>query len=183
MAKARTRSGNLPSTATSFVGRRRQRKEIRDRLAVGRLVSLIGPGGVGKTRLALQVAHEMNHLFDDGVYFVELASVSDGSDVPAAVIHALGPGDQSNRDATAKLIDYLRDREILLILDNCEHVLDGCVALVSEILRHAPLARILVTTRASLTVTEEFRYPAEGENSQRQPSLYRNQLCRSAPPA
>ncbi|OUS87857.1 LuxR C-terminal-related transcriptional regulator [Rhodococcus sp. NCIMB 12038] len=159
MSKARTRSGNVPSTATSFVGRRQQRKEIRDRLANGRLVSLIGPGGVGKTRLALHVADEMNHLFENGVYFVELASVSDGGDVPSAVIHALGIVDQSNRDATAKLIAYLRDREILLILDNCEHVLPGCVALVSQILRYAPSTRILVTTRTSLTMTEEFLYP------------------------
>ncbi|MBC2639177.1 MULTISPECIES: LuxR C-terminal-related transcriptional regulator [unclassified Rhodococcus (in: high G+C Gram-positive bacteria)] len=159
MSKARTRSGNVPSTATSFVGRRQQRKEIRDRLASGRLVSLIGPGGVGKTRLALHVADEMNHLFENGVYFVELASVSDGGDVPAAVVHALGIADQSNRDATAKLIEYLRDREILLILDNCEHVLPGSVALISDILRYAPSIRILATTRTSLTVTEEFLYP------------------------
>ena len=93
------------------------------------------------------------------MYFVELAAVSDGSDVPAAVVHALGIRDQSNRDATAKLVDYLHDREVLLILDNCEHLLCGCVALVSEVLRHAPSTRILVTTRTSLTVTEEFRYP------------------------
>ncbi|MEW2501141.1 LuxR C-terminal-related transcriptional regulator [Amycolatopsis sp. NPDC047767] len=159
MAKARARSGNVPFTATSFVGRRQQRKEIRDRLAAGRLVSLIGPGGVGKTRLALQFADEMNHLFENGVYFVELASVADGGDVPTAVIHALGIADQSNRDATAKLVDHLRDREILLILDNCEHVLAGAAHVVHEVLRHAPAARILVTTRTSLTVTEELLYP------------------------
>ena len=159
MSRARTRNGNVPSTATSFVGRRQQRKDIRDRLASGRLVSVIGPGGVGKTRLALQVAGEVNHLFANGVYFVELASVSDGGDVSAAVVLALGIGDQSNRDATAKLIDHLRDREILLILDNCEHVLVACVALVSAVLRQAPSTRILVTTRTSLTMAEEVRYP------------------------
>jgi predicted ATPase len=159
VSKVRTRNGNVPSTATSFIGRRQQRKDIRDRLAGGRLVSLIGPGGVGKTRLAFQVADEMNHLFENGVYYVELASISDGGDVPAAVIHALGIADQSNRDDTTKLIEYLRGREILLILDNCEHVLSGCVALVSEVLRHAPSTRVLVTTRASLTATEEFLYP------------------------
>ncbi|WP_326568866.1 LuxR C-terminal-related transcriptional regulator [Amycolatopsis rhabdoformis] len=159
MSKARARSGNVPFTATSFIGRRRQRKEIRDRLADGRLVSLIGPGGVGKTRLALHVADEMNHLFDNGVYFVELASVSEGGDVATAAVHALGIADQSNRDATAKLVEYLRDREILLILDNCEHVLTGAAELVSEVLRYAPSTRILVTTRTSLTVTEEFLYP------------------------
>ncbi|QRP50438.1 LuxR C-terminal-related transcriptional regulator [Amycolatopsis sp. FDAARGOS 1241] len=159
VAKARARSGNVPFTATSFIGRRQERKEIRDRLAGGRLVSLIGPGGVGKTRLALQVADDVNHLFENGVYFVELAAVSDGGEVPAAVIHALGIADQSNRDATAKLIDYLRDRELLLILDNCEHVLGGAAALVDEILRHAPSIRIFVTTRTCLAVTEEFRYP------------------------
>jgi predicted ATPase/DNA-binding CsgD family transcriptional regulator len=159
VSKARTRGGNVPFTATSFIGRRQQRKEIRDRLAGGRLVSLIGPGGVGKTRLALQVADEMNHLFENGVYFVELAAVSDGGDVPAAVIHALGVVDQSNRDAITKLIEYVRDREILLILDNCEHVLAGVALLVNEVLRYAPASRILVTTRTSLTVTEEFLYP------------------------
>jgi hypothetical protein len=158
VSKARTRRGNVPFTATSFIGRRQQRKEIRDRLAGGRLVSLIGPGGVGKTRLALQFADEMNHLFKNGVYFVELASVSDGGDVPTAVIHALGIVDQSNRDVTANLIEYIRDREILLILDNCEHVLAGAAALVDEILRHAASTRILVTTRTSLTVTA-FLYP------------------------
>ncbi|MFC4946586.1 ATP-binding protein [Pseudonocardia sp. GCM10023141] len=159
MSKARRRGGNVPFAATSFIGRRQQCKEIRDRLASGRLVSLIGPGGVGKTRLALQVADEMNHLLENGVYFVELASLVDGGDVPAAVIHALGIVDQSNRDATAKLIEYLRDRDLMLILDNCEHVLDGAAALVNAILRRVPSARILVTTRTSLTVTEEFLYP------------------------
>jgi predicted ATPase/DNA-binding CsgD family transcriptional regulator len=93
------------------------------------------------------------------VYFVELASVSDGGDVPAAVVHALGIADQSNRNPTAKLIEYIRDRELLLILDNCEHVLAGTVALVDEVLRQAPRTRIIATTRASLTVTEEFLYP------------------------
>ncbi|MGD9985589.1 ATP-binding protein [Pseudonocardia sp.] len=159
VAKARTRSGNIPFAATSFIGRRRQRREVRDRLASGRLVSLIGPGGVGKSRLALQVADEINHLFENGVHLVELASVAAADDVPAAVIDALGIVDRSNRPATAMLLEFVRDREMLLVLDNCEHVLDGATALVDDILRHAPSTRILVTTRASLTVTEEFLYP------------------------
>lgn len=158
MSKARPRTGNLPFLATSFVGRRTERKDIRERLAGSRLVSLIGPGGVGKTRLSLQVADDVRHLFKDGVFFVDLAPASDSNDVSPTVIHSLGIRDQSNRDALEKVIDQIRDREMLLILDNCEHVISGCAHVVNEILRCAPMIRVLVTTRISLAMTEEYRY-------------------------
>lgn len=159
MPKPRARDGNLPYLATSFVGRRRQRKEVRERLAASRLVSLVGPGGVGKTRLAVQVADEISHLFADGVYFVEFGSVSEHDDLATIVVHALGIRDQSYRQAGTKIWEYLRNREVLLVFDNCEHVMSDCIALIREVLHRAPAVRILVTTRTSLSITEEFRYP------------------------
>jgi non-specific serine/threonine protein kinase len=153
------RGGQIPAAATSFVGRRRELAEIRDRFSSSRLVTLVGPGGVGKTRLALQATREMSRNFSDDAQLVELASVIQDEAIPNAVVHALGIVDQSYRDPTTKIVDHLYDREMLLVLDNCEHVLGGCVRLVDRILRTAPNVRILATSRTALSMTEEARYP------------------------
>jgi predicted ATPase/DNA-binding CsgD family transcriptional regulator len=144
---------------TSFVGRRQQLAEIRDRLGAGRLVSLIGPGGVGKTRLARQAGAQFSRLFGDGVSIVELESISEPDDIPSALVLALGIDDQSSRDPMAKVVDHLIDREMLIIVDNCEHVLAGAVTVIDVILRSAGKVKVLTTTRIALGITEEIRYP------------------------
>jgi non-specific serine/threonine protein kinase len=146
----------LPTT--SFVGRRQQLAEIRDRLGAGRLVSLIGPGGVGKTRLARQASAQLSRLFGDGVSIVELESISESDDIPSALVLALGIDDQSSRDPMAKVIDHLYDREMLIVVDNCEHVLAGAVTAIDAILRSAAKVKVVTTTRIALGITEEFRY-------------------------
>lgn len=143
---------------TSFVGRRQQLSEIRERLGTGRLVSLIGPGGVGKTRLARQVAAQSSRLFRDGVSIIELESISEADDIPNALVLALGIDDQSSRDPMAKVLDHLYDREMLIVVDNCEHVLRGAVVAIDAILRSAANIKVLTTTRIALGITEEMRY-------------------------
>ena len=156
---AHTERPNVPRQgeirSTSFVGRRRQMSEIRAALGASRLVSLTGPGGVGKTRLALEMAREVGRLYRDGVALVELDSISDDAEVPAAVVHALGISDQSARDPVQKIVDHLYAREMLLVLDNCEHVLEGSIAVADAILRSSSRVHIMATSRISLGITEE----------------------------
>src|ERR1700686_1276433 len=118
MARPRHRLGNLPAEATSFVGRRRELGEIRKKLATGRLVSLVGPGGVGKTRLGLQIASDLGRGFADGAWLVELAEVRDADLVTSAVLGALDLRDQSATTPLQILLSDLHDRQLLLLLDN-----------------------------------------------------------------
>src|SRR2546429_8177113 len=122
MARPRRRVGNLTAELTSFVGRRRQLGEVRSRLGTARLVSLVGPGGVGKTRLALRSAGELDRGFKDGAWLAELGEVRDGAHVAKVVMTALDLRDQAAQEP-AQTASYLRDKQLLLLLDNCEHVL------------------------------------------------------------
>ncbi|RSZ64788.1 LuxR family transcriptional regulator [Corynebacterium hylobatis] len=142
-------------STTSFIGRRRELAEIRAVLADTRLVTLTGPGGVGKTRLALEIAERSRRSFRDGVWLVELDSLRTGDRVAPAVATALRVPDQSNRVALERVVDYLRDREVLLVLDNCEHVLQEAAELVDRLLAAAPGVRILATSREPLHIVAE----------------------------
>src|SRR5256712_4239990 len=121
MARPRQRVGNLPAEATSFVGRRRELGEIRKKLATARLVSLVGPGGVGKTRLARRIAADLGRGFADGAWLVELAEVRDGALLTNAVVAALDLRDQAATQPAQILASFLLDKRLLLLLDNCEH--------------------------------------------------------------
>jgi predicted ATPase/DNA-binding CsgD family transcriptional regulator len=156
---------NLPTEATSFVGRRHELVEARRMLSGTRLLTLTGAGGVGKTRLAQQVAREVRRAFPDGVWFVDLAALHD----PELLLHdpellaetvaaALGLRDDT-ADPTGRLADYLTDKRLLLVLDNCEHLLDGCARLVAGLLPVAPGVRILATSRHVLRVVGEQVLP------------------------
>ncbi len=123
MARPSRRPGNLPAEAASFVGRRRELAEIRKKLAEARLVSLVGPGGVGKTRLAIRAATDLGRGFRDGAWLVELAEVVDPALVGHAIVAALDLRDQAAAGPLALLRAYLRDAELLLVADNCEHLL------------------------------------------------------------
>ncbi|WP_052664896.1 LuxR C-terminal-related transcriptional regulator [Nitriliruptor alkaliphilus] len=149
----------LPATTTRLVGRRRELAEVRRLLGEARLVTLTGVGGIGKTRLALEVADQVRRAFPDGIRFVDLATVSDGEQVPEAVATACGVAERSTRPPLAQLADHLDGRRILVVLDNCEHLLDAVGALVDGLLRHTAAARVLATSRHVLGVPGEYLVP------------------------
>ncbi len=159
MARPRHRSGNLPAEATTFVGRRRELGEIRKKLETARLVSLVGPGGVGKTRLALRVGAELARGFVDGAWLVELGEITDADLVTDAVLAALDLRDQAGSKPMEMLVSYARERRLLLLLDNCEHLLDAAAQLVSAVLRAAPDVRVIATSREPLQVAGEYVVP------------------------
>ena len=159
MARPKHRLGNLPAEATSFVGRRRELGEIRKKLATARLVSLVGPGGVGKTRLALRIAADLGRGFADGAWVVELAEIRDGALVTNAVLAALDLRDQAATKPLQILLSDLQNRQLLLVLDNCEHLLGDVAPLVVEVLRAAPRLTLITTTREPLQVPGEHVIP------------------------
>ncbi|HKS45954.1 MAG TPA: LuxR C-terminal-related transcriptional regulator [Amycolatopsis sp.] len=151
-------AGNMPVAVTSFVGRRREIGEVRQRLAAGRLVTLTGVGGVGKTRLAIEAATESHRAFTDGAWLVDLAPVREPELVGRAVATALGIPDQSTKPAVAQLIDHLARRQALVLLDNCEHLIDACAALTDRLLRACARVRVLATSRQALGIAGEHIY-------------------------
>jgi predicted ATPase/DNA-binding CsgD family transcriptional regulator len=153
----RSRPGNLPAELTSFVGRRRELGEVKRLLTQTRLLTLTGSGGAGKTRLALRAAAELARSFRDGVWLVSLASIEDPELVVQAVFGALGLQDMSGGWSLSTLSGYLADRHLLLVLDNCEHLLDGCALLAVTLLKSCPELRVLATSRQGLGTTGETR--------------------------
>jgi predicted ATPase/class 3 adenylate cyclase/DNA-binding CsgD family transcriptional regulator len=156
-------SHNLPVQLTSFVGRQNEMNRLREALAGNRLVTLTGAGGVGKTRLAVQVAAQMAGEFGDGVRYVDLAPITDPDLVPVTLARALGLPDQPGRSTMDTLLRFVRDRQLLVVLDNCEHLLDASAELVVALLGAAPGLTLLATSREPIGVA--------GEVSWRVPSL------------
>jgi non-specific serine/threonine protein kinase len=150
-----TTANNLPRQLTSFIGRERETAELNERLKTSRLVTLVGPGGCGKTRLALQVAGSLLPEFVDGVWMVELEAIPDPSLVIQTVAAALGVREEPGRPLAAMLADFLQSRSILLFLDNCEHVIQPCAQLAESLLRTCQNLRILTTSREALGVRGE----------------------------
>lgn len=148
-------TGNLPAELTSFVGRRSELAEVKRLLASSRLVTLTGTGGVGKTRLALRAAVEMRRAFRHGVWLVQLDQVRDQALVAQAVAGALSLQDRAGRASAAALADYLAERQPLLVLDNCEHMVEAVAKLTDLLLRTAAGLRVLATSRESLNTTGE----------------------------
>jgi predicted ATPase/DNA-binding CsgD family transcriptional regulator len=151
--------GNLPADATSFVGRRRELAEIRKKLTTARVVSLVGPGGVGKTRLAIRAAADLGRGFSDGAWLVELADLHDAALVTNAVVAALDLRDQAATTPLQVLASHLQDKQLLLVVDNCEHLLGATAQLVSGIIRTAPGVRVITTSREPLQVSGEYVVP------------------------
>lgn len=150
-----SRTGNLPAEVTRFVGRTRDISQVRDALGRYRLVTLRGVGGVGKTRLALRVAAGVRRSFDDGVWLVELSALRNTELLARTVATALGVPDEASGDPLDLLADYVADQHLLLLLDTCEHLVDGCALLSEVLLRAAPRLRILATSREPLDVMGE----------------------------
>ena len=149
------RRHNLPVSPNGFVGRTSELAEIKDRLAANRMLTLTGAGGTGKTRLALQVAADLLEGFKDGVWLVELASLSQPELVPQAAAEALGVREEAGRPIGKTLSGWLRDKNLLLLLDNCEHLVPAVVSLADQLLRDCPEVRLLATSRAALRVNGE----------------------------
>jgi predicted ATPase/DNA-binding XRE family transcriptional regulator len=150
-----TPTHNLPQHPNRFIGRYQDRAELSALLRTSKLVTLVGPGGVGKTRLALEVAAEQIGAWRDGVWLVELSFVSADPLVPHAMGAVLGIPQQPGRDVSDHLVDWLRDKHLLLVIDNCEHVLETCGSLVAELLRRCPDVRVLATSREVLAIDGE----------------------------
>jgi predicted ATPase/DNA-binding winged helix-turn-helix (wHTH) protein len=162
---------NLPYQLTSFIGREQEIAQLEELVTANRLVTLTGAGGAGKTRLAIQVARRLTDAFPDGVWLVELAALSDPGLVPQAVAQALALADQPARPVIETLSEYLASKKLLLVLDNAEHLLEGCVQLVYLILRRSPHVTLLVTSRERLGMAGELTYrvpsltvPGPGDN-------------------
>ena len=149
---------NLPQQPTSFIGRAKEQVDVEGLLGRVRLLTLTGSGGCGKTRLALQVAADALDRYADGVWFVELAPVSDPERVPQSLAAVLGLKEEPGVPLVRTLTDHLKDRRLLLLLDNCEHLLDACAHLADAMLRHCPGVRILASSREALGIAGEQAY-------------------------
>jgi predicted ATPase/class 3 adenylate cyclase/DNA-binding NarL/FixJ family response regulator len=153
---------NLPSQFTNFVGRGPQLTELRKLLTESRLVTLTGAGGAGKTRLAVQVAEQLADEYADGVWYVDLAPITDPDLVLITAARALGLPDQPGRSTMETLLRYVRVRQMLVVVDNCEHLLDACAELVVALLGGAPGLALLATSREPIGMTGEatWRVPS-----------------------
>ncbi|MEU4272353.1 LuxR C-terminal-related transcriptional regulator [Streptomyces sp. NPDC026092] len=157
---SRTVPAPLPAPLTAFIGRVRERRELAEAVRAHRQVTAVGPGGVGKTRLALAVAADVADEFADGVWFVDLVPVTEEKRVGAAVAAALGVGEQPGGGIDDAVLAALADRQALLVLDNCEQIRDGGVApFLERLLTACPRVRVLVTSRARLLVPFERAFP------------------------
>ncbi len=159
---ATTVAAQLPSPLTPFVGRVAERAALTAALHEHRLVTAVGPGGVGKTRLALSVAADEAGRYADGVWYIDLVPVTDALMIAPAIADALGLGELHGRSATDDVLGWLAERAVLLVLDNCEHLLDGVVVLVERLLSGCPRLAVLATSRARLLVPFERVFPVPG---------------------
>lgn len=149
---------NLPTQLTSFIGREKEITEIKNELGNHRLVTLTGSGGTGKTRLSLQVAADLLDSFPNGVWFVELAPLSDPDLIPNTLLSVLGISEQQGKPALAVLQEYLQPRKLLLVLDNCEHLIANVATVANAILSAAPDVKILSSSREALGVQGELSW-------------------------
>jgi predicted ATPase/class 3 adenylate cyclase len=149
---------NLPVQLTSFIGREKDIAEVKRLLSASRLVTLTGSGGAGKTRLSLQVAAEVIDDFAQGVWFVELAALTDPALIPQTVASVLGLREEQGQPLMTMLTDSLRAKTALIILDNCEHLIEGCAQFADTMLRAAPQIQLLTSSREGLSIGGETTY-------------------------
>lgn len=163
---------NLPIQLTSFIGREHEMAEVKNLLTGTRLLTLTGVGGTGKTRLALQIAADLLESYPDGVWFAELALLREPALVPQVVATALGLREQPGQPILNTLLDYAHSKRMLLVLDNCEHLIEACAQLADRIVRAGPEMRVLATSREPLAIAGEtvlsvpaLSLPASGETT------------------
>ena len=151
-------SNNLPSQLTTFIGRERDIADVKHLLADAPLLTLVGPGGAGKTRLSIQVAADLIDQFEKGVWLIELAPLTDPALVVQAVASPFAVGEVAGRTLLSVLVDYLQAKSLLLVLDNCEHLVTACAELVGTLLRACPNVKVLTSSREALGVAGEVTY-------------------------
>ena len=149
---------NLAQQLNSFIGREREAAEVKTLLASNRLVTLLGMGGIGKSRLSVQLSAEVMESFSDGVWLIELAPLSDPQLVPQAVASVLGVKEEAGRPVIEALIKFVRDRALLIVLDNCEHVVHACAELAKQLLQGGPGVKVLASSRDPLQIAGEMAY-------------------------
>lgn len=149
---------NLPAQLTSFIGRKKELEDVKRLLHNTPLLTLVGPGGTGKTRLSIQAASESLPHYGDGIWFVELAPIFDPMLVPRTTAIAMGLRDEPQRPVIDMLCDYLRGKKMLILLDNCEHLVEACAQMADKILHAAPAVRILASSREALGIAGEVTY-------------------------
>lgn len=150
---------NLPTQLTTFIGRENEIAEVKQELESHRLVTLTGSGGTGKTRLSLQVAAELLEKFDHGVWFVELAPLTDSDLIPQTILSTIGIQEQQGKTPLEVLKEYLHEKQTLIVLDNCEHLVSASADVVNTLLNAAPKLKILASSREALGVKGEMSYP------------------------
>jgi predicted ATPase/class 3 adenylate cyclase/DNA-binding CsgD family transcriptional regulator len=165
-------ANNLPAELTTFVGRETELAELHDLLSTRRLVTLVGAGGCGKTRLALHAAADAVDEHANGVWWVELASIAHADLVPTAVATVLGFREEAGKTLTETLAGQLADQDTLIVLDNCEHVLDACARLAEALLTSAPNLRIVATSREALGVAGETAWHVPSLDADRAAQLF-----------
>ena len=156
--EVRTPQHNLPFQISTFIGREKELDEIKDLIASHRLVTLTGIGGIGKTRLSLKTGEQLINEYANGIWFVELAALTDPALVPQTIAKLFQLVEQAGESLTEKLIRVLRTKSLMLILDNCEHLLDASSQLADALLRNCPNVKILATSREALGITGESQY-------------------------
>lgn len=149
---------NLPAPTTSFIGREKEKAEIKQAISAHRLITLTGSGGTGKTRLSLQVAVDLLDQFADGVWFVELAPITDPNIIPQTILSVLEASEPQDKTITQALIERVRGKKLLLILDNCEHLIEAIARLAETLLSNAPELKIIASSREALGVQGEMSW-------------------------
>ncbi|MEZ4709353.1 MAG: hypothetical protein R3A44_19245 [Caldilineaceae bacterium] len=155
-------ANNLPLELSSFIGRARDLAEVQRLLAASRLITLTGVGGCGKTRLALQTAQLLSATFADGVWLADLTSLRDPDLMPQLIAQTLGVRQAPDQPVLASLLSFLQPKQMLLVLDNCEHLIASCAQLAQQMLSQAPALHLLATSREPLAIGGEMIYPLEG---------------------
>ncbi|MGE5375943.1 MAG: adenylate/guanylate cyclase domain-containing protein, partial [Bacteroidota bacterium] len=156
---------NLPMQLTSFIGREREILQVKQELNGHRLVTLTGAGGTGKTRLSLQVAADLLDQFPDGIWFVELALLTDPDMIPSTILSTIGINEQAGRPPIELLKEYLRGKTSLIVLDNCEHLIDASAKVTNILLNAAPALKVLASSREAMGIKGELAYPVPSLSS------------------
>ena len=146
---------SLPAPLSSFIGRLHEIAEVKRLLSEQRLVTLTGPGGCGKTRLAIHVAHELHATYVDGVYFIDLAPLADPALLIQAVASTMGIREEAGQSLAESFLDSMQSRRVLVILDNCEHLIEACAGFCEMVLMNCPEVRMLTTSREVMKVSGE----------------------------
>lgn len=155
------RPNNLPSQLSSFVGKRKEIEAVKEKFKESRILTITGPGGAGKTRLALEIGNDVVDDFENGVWISDLASVNDPGRLPETIVCSLRIKAQPDKTSLSTLLNYLKDKNLLLILDTCEHIIEACASLCERILQNSPDVKIIATSRESLKCRGEKTHIVE----------------------